>query len=309
MDHHYGKQLSFLSISILIDYDLQTIVMDQDAYIIKFLEGIDGEFGKKLQQYPSSPDIINDNESESLDAKKASTYRSYVMSILFAAIRTRPDLLFAVGVLSTNLKSPTIASWSALDYLIGYMRANPSLRLTYYGNQGANPLQSRVVMYIDASWHFYGDGKGQSGCVIKVFGNSIMFRTSKQHIVTKSSTESEIVAVDDFLPYGIWLSNLLRELNVDYHGPVIVFQDNTSGVKIIEKGHGNFKRTKHFLNKFYWIKQYVDDGTVEFMYLPTERMVSDLFTKVIVGYSFYLFLYVIMNSNLETLFGAMNPTP
>ncbi len=105
--------------------------------------------------------------------------------------------------------------------------------------------------------------------------------------------------MDDFLPYGIWISNLLRELNVDYGGPIVVFQDNTSGVKIIEKGHGNFKRTKHFLNKFYWIKQFVDDGTVEFIYLPTENMIADMFTKVITGYLFYVFMYMIMNPSVE----------
>ena len=115
--------------------------------------------------------------------------------------------------------------------------------------------------------------------------------------------------MDDFLPYGIWISNLLRELNVDYGGSIVVFQDNTSGVKIIEKGHGNFKRTKHFLNKFYWIKQYVDDGTVEFVYLPTENMIADLFTKVISGYLFYVFVYGIMNSSLENIIGDENLIP
>ncbi len=159
------------------------------------------------------------------------------MSFLFVAIRTRPDVLLAIGVLSSNLNSPSKASWVALDHLIDYLRAHQSLKLTYHCNGGQDFYQNRIVMYIDASWHFHSDGKGQSGCVIKIFGNSVFFRTSKQHIATKSSTESEIVAVDDFLPYGIWISNLLRELNVNYGGAVVVFQDNTSGVTIIEKGH------------------------------------------------------------------------
>ena len=76
---------------------------------------------------------------------------------------------------------------------------------------------------------------------------------------------------------------------------MVVYQDNTSGVKIINKGHGDFKRTKHFMNKFYWIKQYVDDQTIEFVYLPTEEMVADIFTKAIVGHLFYVFMYFINN--------------
>ena len=309
MDHHFGNQLSFLSMSILVNRDSDEIILDQDAYVMKFLETVDENCGKILQQYPATADIINVNETETLDGKSALTYRSYVMSILFVAIRTRPDVLLAIGVLSSNLNSPTKASWIALDHLIGYLRAHQSFKITYRWKEEQLYYQNRVVMYIDASWHFHSDGKGQSGCVIKIFGNSVFFRTSKQHVVTKSSTESEIVAVDDFLPYGIWISNLLRELNVDYGGSIVVFQDNTSGVKIIEKGHGNFKRTKHFLNKFYWIKQYVDDGTVEFVYLPTENMIADLFTKVISGYLFYVFVYGIMNSSLENIIGDENLIP
>ena len=84
----------------------------------------------------------------------------------------------------------------------------------------------KVELYIDASWCLYEDGKGQSGVVIKLLGNTVMFKTGKQHIVTKSSTESEIVAVDDFPPYGIWLSNLLLELRIKLDGPMIIYQDN-----------------------------------------------------------------------------------
>jgi len=39
----------------------------------------------------------------------------------------------------------------------------------------------------------------------------------------------------------------------------------------------------------------VDDQTIEFVYLPTEEMVADIFTKAIVGHLFYVFMYFINN--------------
>ena len=82
----------------------------------------------------------------------------------------------------------------------------------------------------------------------------------------------------------------MTELGIDHIVPIIIYQDNISGVKIIKKGHGNFKRTKHFINKYEWIKQYVDSGTITFVYLPTKHMLADIFTKPIMGYIFYILL-------------------
>ncbi len=67
MDHHFGNQLSFLSMSILVNRDSDKIILDQDAYVMKFLETVDENCGKILQQYSASADIINVNESETLD--------------------------------------------------------------------------------------------------------------------------------------------------------------------------------------------------------------------------------------------------
>jgi hypothetical protein len=153
----------------------------------------------------------------------------------------------------------------------------------------------QIEVFIDASWCLDGHARGQSGMVLKLHGNTIFYRTTKQKIVTKSSTESEIVAVDEFLPNALWLLSLCEELEMDIPRPIIIHQDNQSGVRIMEKGHGNFKRTKHFINKYYWIKQYVDDGTVVFHYLCTNKMIADIFTKQIVGHMFYLLLYFIIN--------------
>ena len=131
--------------------------------------------------------------------------------------------------------------------------------------------------------------------VLKLDGTTMLFHTTKQKIVTKSSTESEIVAVDEFLPYALWLLALCDELELDIPHPIIVHQDNQSGVRIMEQGHGNFKRTKHFISKYHWIKQYVDNGTIIFHYLSTDKMIADLFTKQIVGHMFFLLLYFIIN--------------
>ena len=189
-------------------------------------------------------------------------------------------------MLSTKASSPTIMDWKNLSKLICYLWTNSMVVINY-----SKLAQNKIELFIDASWSLYEDSKGQTGGLIKIYGNTIMFRSTKQSIVTLSSTESEIVGVSDFLTYGIWLSRFVTELGIDIQVPISVYQDNISGVKIMNKQHGNFKRTKHFINKYEWIKQHVDSGIIKFIYLPTQHMLADVFTKPIIGYLYYVLLF------------------
>jgi hypothetical protein len=304
MDHHFESNLSFLSLNIRYDIIDGSLFMDQNSYIEKFLELVASEYEISPQIYPSIDELLYkdelDNNKSYVDADKSLKYRSYLMTIMYVALRTRPDVLFAIGFLSSWMAKPPMEAWNSLFKVIGYLKANPSMQITYRkcgatGGGSNNLFLDQLEIYVDASWCLDSTARGQSGMVLKLNGNTIFFRTSKQNIVTKSSTESEIVAVDEYLPYALWTLSLCEELNLNVTKPILVYQDNQSGVKIMEKGHGNFKRTKHFINKYYWIKQYVDNGTIEFRYLITTKMIADIFTKPIVGHLFYLLLYFIFN--------------
>ena len=66
---------------------------------------------------------------------------------------------------------------------------------------------------MDASYSIHWDSKGHSGMVIGL-GDSccIMARSVKQKLVARSSTESELIALDDALCYILWFRKLLEDL-------------------------------------------------------------------------------------------------
>ena len=59
----------------------------------------------------------------------------------------------------------------------------------------------------------------------------IQYKASKQKLNTKSSTESEIVGVSEYLPFHIWVINFLESQGYNIENKVL-FQDNESAIKL-----------------------------------------------------------------------------
>jgi hypothetical protein len=135
MDHHTGENLSFLSLNILYRRKEGVLTLDQNAYVEKFLDSIADEFEVKEHQYPSiALDTLGqfENSSDSpLDNRGAKAFRRLLMTLMYVALRTRPDICYEMNVLSRFMAKPTQNAWNALVKVIGYIKQNPSLWITY----------------------------------------------------------------------------------------------------------------------------------------------------------------------------------
>ena len=75
----------------------------------------------------------------------------------------------------------------------------------------------------------------------------------------------------------------------------ILYQDNQSAIKIEENGkRSSGQKTKHMDNRYFWIKDRLNNERIKVKYCPTERMVADFFTKPLQGNLFRLFRDVIL---------------
>jgi hypothetical protein len=100
--------------------------------------------------------------------------------------------------------------------------------------------------------------------------------------VTKSSTESELVAVSDALPQILWTKQFLESQGYQ-PGPVRLYQDNQSTMAMIEKGRSTSSRTRHIAIRYFFVSDRVNSGEVEVVYLPTGSMRADIMTKPLQG--------------------------
>jgi len=124
---------------------------------------------------------------------------------------------------------------------------------------------------------------------------SVFSMSTKQKINTKSSTESELVGVDDGMPMVIWTRRFLEEQGYVVTDNVI-YQDNQSAILLERNGRASSgRRTRHIDIRYFFASDKIAQGDIRVEYCPTENMIADFFTKPLQGSLFKRFRALIMN--------------
>jgi len=147
---------------------------------------------------------------------------------------------------------------------------------------------------IDASYGIHADGKRHSGMVLSLGAGPLLVKSSKQKIVTKSSTESELIALSDLCSLVIWNREFLIAQG-ENPPPTTVYQDNQSTMALVNRGVSSSERTRHIKIRHFWVKDQIDNGEVEIVYLPTTDMTADILTKPLQGESFNRLRRMLLN--------------
>jgi len=104
-------------------------------------------------------------------------------------------------------------------------------------------------------------------------------------MVTRSSTESEIVALSDATTQIMWFRRWLAEQGYDV-APIKVYQDNMAVLDLMRSPRRTSQRTKHLDVRLFYARDLEEEGHIELEWLPTKHMVADLLTKPLQGFLF-----------------------
>ena len=184
-----GDVINYLGMSIRSGHKDGEIRVSQAGYVGQMLE----RFGvSKTSKYPSDANLfktmdINNELVDKID------YLSKVMSIMYLAKRSRPDLLMETVFAATKSSDPRRQDDMALMKLFEYINATRDLELVFIVNE----LQ--VFAYVDAGYAVHGDGKSHTGAIISMGpdGGTVFAKSGKQKLVTCSSTEAEFTTLWD----------------------------------------------------------------------------------------------------------------
>ena len=129
-----------------------------------------------------------------------------VAQLLFLCTRARRDIQTAVFFLTTRVKQPNEDGWTKLKRVLQYLHGTRSLKLRIQVND------LRVMRwYMDAAHMVHWDCKGQTGAAMTMGPGAILSYSWKQKLNTKSSTETELVGVDNAITNILWTLYFLQE--------------------------------------------------------------------------------------------------
>ena len=121
-------------------------------------------------------------------------------------------------------------------------------------------------------------------------GKGSVYSTSvRQKLNTKSSTEAELVGVDDVMPQIIWTRYFLEAQGYGVRESKI-YQDNQSAMLMEKNGKASTsKQTRHINIRYFFVADQVQNKEVTIEYCPTGDMTGDFFTKPVQGTPFKKF--------------------
>lgn len=208
-------------------------------------------------------------------------YQKLVGKLIYLS-HTRPDIAYAVSMVSRFMHSPNEDHMKAVFRILRYLKSSPGKGLFFSKNGNLE-----VEGYTDADWAGdKSDGKSTSGYFTFVGGNLVSWRSKKQKLVARSSAESEFRGMVHGVCELLWVKRIMQDLGLEVKETMNLYCDNQAALKIANNPVLH-DRTKHVEVDRHFIKDHLEKGTIKLPYVKSKEQLADMLTKAISSREFY----------------------
>lgn len=249
------------------------IWLSQKTFAMKVLN----KFSMENCKATSTPVAVGEKLSSQDKHEKVceTTYRSLVGCLLYLTA-TRPDIMYAVSLLSRFMHCSNESHFRAAKRVLRYIKGTLS-----YGMQFTKAENLKLVGYCDSDWAgSLDDMKSTTGYAFNIGSAMICWSSKKQGVVAQSTAEAEYVAAAAAVNQAIWLRKILKDINHEQKEATEIMCDNQSAVAIAKNPvfHG---RTKHFNIKLHAVREMEQAHVVKLIHCSSEEQITDILTKAL----------------------------
>nr|GEW12680.1 retrotransposon protein, putative, Ty1-copia subclass [Tanacetum cinerariifolium] len=225
------KQVGFKQLGPSVEIGVHRVQDEKCVWFEVELQGVQGDrkadfFGQyKLVQMPLDRHYklsLKDYPIWDCDVERTSKvpYANTVGSLIYLMVYTRPDIAYAVSIVSRYLANPGKNHWEAVKWILKYLRGTANVGLIYGKNHGNH---KDVIGFVDLDYAKDPDkGRSITGYAFLVQGCVVSWKVTLQHVVALSTTEAEYMALYEgcegsYLAKGTLGRVRTKHINVRYH--------------------------------------------------------------------------------------------
>ena len=233
---------------------------------------------------------VNTTNPNTLDDHTSDFFHTNTAKLLFLCQHARPDIQPTVAFLTKRVKGPDTDDYKKLGRVMRYLRATKGMPLMLEADD-----THVVKWWLDASFKVHHDMKEHTGGMLTMGKGATYSRSIGQKLVSRSSTESELIGLYDMMPQILWTRYFL---DAQGYGVVdsVVHQDNKSAILLEDNGKmSSSKRTRHLNIRYFFVTDRFKAKEITIKHCPSAQMIADFFTKPLQRTQFRTLRSLIMN--------------
>ncbi|CAL2270573.1 unnamed protein product [Prunus armeniaca] len=241
----------------------------------KYASSLLSKFGLNEAKTVTTPLVATEKLSKDDGSGSASEekYRSIVGSLLYLTA-TRPDIMYAASLLARFMHCPTNKHYGTAKRVLRYIKGTLD-----YGLEYVKGRKACLIGFCDSDWGgSLEDSKSTSGYAFSFGSGVFSWASVKQNCVALSTAEAEYISASEATTQAIWLRFVLEDFGEIQTEATPLHCDNTSAIAIT-KNSVFHQKTKHIDRRYHFIKDALQEGTIDLVYCPTKEQVADIFTK------------------------------
>ncbi|KAL4323650.1 hypothetical protein GQ457_11G006340 [Hibiscus cannabinus] len=268
------------------------ILLSQRQYALQLLEDT-GSLAKKPTELPLvSPHKLSKDDGELLADPQL--YRRMVGRLLYLT-HTRPDITYAVNLLSQFVSSPRAPHLQVVYHLLSYIKGSPGLGLFF-----SSTSNLKLTAFVDSDYNSCPDTRRSTIGYCTFLGNTLLsWKSKKQHTVSRSSCEAEYRAMATAACELVWIAALLSSFQI--HVPqTFLYCDSQSAIHLATNQVFH-ERTKHIEVDCHFVRDKVNSGFLRLFHVCSHDQIADFFTKALHVPAFRSFLAKLGLLNIHCL--------
>eukprot|EP00833_Pecoramyces_ruminatium_P011916 jgi/Orpsp1_1/1185948/evm.model.c7180000096179.1 len=198
-----------------------------------------------------------------------------VGSLLYLAMGTRPDIMYAVSKASRKNKNPTYEDWMNVLRIFRYIKGTKYYSIKF--NRSIN-----IKVYVDAD--LGGDKetkRSTTGFIILMGSAPVSWYSKLQHCISISTAESEYYSLNECALKCLWLMNLLNELGLDINC-ITINIDNKAAI-YNSKNETINPKSRHIDLRYHKIRELIKEKKINLKYIKSQFNLADGLTKYLNG--------------------------